>query len=61
MRQEEKSSILKSQSGTQKVHLSSQYLSHMVVLGKALTRPLGWVRMVTVCVYSAPYSRTFLI
>jgi len=33
----------------QQVHLSSQYRSHMVVvLGKALERPPGWVRIVTV-------------
>jgi hypothetical protein len=46
----------------QQVHLSSQYQSHMVVvLGKASTRPPGWVRIVTVCVHSALYIRTFLI
>ena len=41
----------------QQVHLTSQYRSHMVVvLGKALQRPPGWVRIVTVCVYSAHMS-----
>jgi hypothetical protein len=38
----------------QQVHLSSPYRSHMVVvLGKALQRPPGWVMIVTVCVFSA--------
>jgi hypothetical protein len=44
------------------VHLSSQYRSHMVVaLGKALERPPGWVRIVTVRISPAHISTTFLI
>lgn len=36
----------------QQVHLSSQYRLHkVVVLGKALERPPGWVRIVTVRVF----------
>ena len=39
------------------VQLSSRYRSHkVVVLCKALDRPPGWVRIVTVCVYSAHMS-----
>jgi hypothetical protein len=39
------------------VQLSSEYRSHMVVvLGKALDRPPGWVRIVTVRVYPAHTS-----
>lgn len=45
----------------QQVHLSSQYRSHMVVvLGKALKRPPGWVRIAT-AMSIRPYIRTFLI
>jgi hypothetical protein len=44
----------------QQVHLSPLYRSHMVVvLGKALERPPGWVRIVTVCVYSTHTSELF--
>ncbi len=39
----------------QQVHLSGLYRSHMVlVLGKALDRPPGWVRIVTVSSHSPP-------
>jgi hypothetical protein len=42
----------------QQVQLSSQYRSHMViVLGKALTRPPGWVRIVTVCIQYTLWPR----
>jgi hypothetical protein len=44
----------------QQAHLPSRYRSHMVVvLGKALQRPPGWVRIATVCVYSAHTSELF--
>jgi hypothetical protein len=42
------------------VQLSSRYRSHMViVLGKALQRPPGWVRIVTVFVFSTYKSEYF--
>jgi hypothetical protein len=45
----------------QHVHLSSQYRSHMVVvLGRAVEKPPGWVRIVTVCVFPGHITK-FLI
>lgn len=45
---------------TQQVQLSSQYRCHMVlVLGKALTRPPGWVRIVNVCMRYSHIFRVF--
>lgn len=43
----------------QQVQLSSRYkLDVVVVLGKALNRPSGWVNIVTVCLYS---SHTYIV
>lgn len=42
------------------VHLSSLYRTHMVViLGKAINKPPGWVRIVTVRVFPTHISQPF--